>query len=989
MPRRCVICGAGQSLNVSVFSFPTSPHQRAAWIQAIQRVKPEFYETKNVNDGGRMRNGVCEKHFLSGEVSRGKKSRLHREAVPSVAIPNRKISSSNIKKNTGNKLYFNENHSSLSSRIPILDNYNQNENFRKENFGIESTKLHQHDEGKLINNLSKKEMCLICGKIRNKEKSLLQIHLEKVDSNITLKVCQVLEVPESILLSVSIKICSKCLKLIDEVKELEEELNGRKKIIKLMFEETVKENINIVDSCTSYYSTNEKQQNEPKDIFCDISSNEIIENAEEEIEVKGNDTLNNMDKQFGCIYCQLNFPIFSQLIDHLKEHTNRNNLENLKKNSKDNLPFSANNKIVSGEHSCEECGKSFFCKQTLLSHSSSHHKGSDCTICGRLLTTKARLKAHMFKFHGIGEEQSKKYNCPECTKSFGTKAGLRYHSNVVHQVGSKYICEHCNKVFFYHVPYKSHLLYAHGEKKIVCETCGEMFFTVSKLNTHINAVHRNAQTWSCDECSCKFTTSTAYRHHMHVKHQKEKHMCDHCSSEFKKKSSLYVHLWKHNVFICRVCRINFSHFDAFRNHMAEFHGKDISIKIKKQHSVATSKSKKALKAVKVDVDKSDNTQQSYLQERDTSVMINDLLMTSGEAFDNTELQEFTMNSNKHLEKEQYHSQSSLKVKTLNIIETEDELPSVEEFGQVEPLDMKSSHDDSMELNPEVSLINVQILGGLDDISQSDSHLEDMEIPENSSLEESLITDRNTRSMVTAEDDQLSCREQLIVQERLSEHLSVDNNHHSHLSEEELASTSDTLVTHANLEANNVSPLGSVHHLQPIADMEPVECIESVNHLETVSDMEPIVDLEPVQSLDSVDHLESVSHLDTVSHLEGNEEDICSLPVMISQIDEHVGSQMVSDLNEDIGKMQHNVGNVEDITGNLVSHVDRMGSVSGMVTDVRELVDGVEGIVEGVAVGNDLVDNEHMSSQISSNIVKDPFSVTLVYIAAPNEGETTE
>ncbi|CAL4063190.1 unnamed protein product, partial [Meganyctiphanes norvegica] len=971
MPRRCVICGAGQSLSVSVFSFPTSPHQRAAWIQAIQRVKPDFYEAQNVNDGGRMRNGVCEKHFLAGEVSRGKKSRLHREAVPSVAIPNRKISNINSNKHTEKGHLYTEHQHILSSRTQkelldrriLLEQYNQNEDFRKDKFGINSTKNSQHDETEHVVNACEKEICLVCGKSGNSEKYVIQSNLKNVDSIVTLKVCQILEKPKNIVLSVSIKICSRCIKLIDEVKELEEELRERKNKIRLMFDETVKENISIVESFTTNCNTKEKFLNKPDDILGTITSKEVIKNTDEDIEMKSNYNITDANKSFCCIYCQLSFSDFSQLVNHLKEHTNRSTLGTLKINSKMEPTFSAHHKVLTGEYSCEECGKSFFCKQTLLSHSSSHHKGSDCTICGRLLTTKARLKAHMFKFHGIGEEQSKQFNCTECGKSFGTKAGLRYHSNVVHQVGSKYVCEHCNKVFFYHVPYKSHLLYAHGEKKIVCETCGEMFFTVSKLNTHINAVHRNAQTWSCDECSQKFTTSTAYRHHMHVKHQKEKHMCDHCSSEFKKKSSLYIHLWKHNVFICRLCRINFSNLEVFKNHMAEFHGKDISIKLKKQHSVVTPKSKKALRTVKVHVNKTENTQPSYLQERETSVMINDLLMTSGETYDNTELQEFAMDSDKDLDKEQYHSHDSLKVKTLNIIETEEELPSVEEFGQVESLNMKSSHDDSMELNPEVSLINVQILGELNDISQSSSHLEDLEIPENNSLGESIISDTNTRSMMTDEDGRLSRQEELLVQERLVAHLSVDNNHHPHLSGEELAANSaDTLEPTRNLEEGTVSPLGSVHHLQPISDMEPVvQCIEPVHHMETVSDdMEPIVNLEPVQRLNSMGHLDSVNHLDTVSHLEGNEEDICSLPVMISQIDEHVSDQMVSHINANIEKMRHNVQSVDGMTDNLVNQVDRMQSVSRMVDDVGAMVEEVE------------------------DIVKDPFSVTLVYIAAPNE-----
>lgn len=46
MPRICVLCGKPQSSSFAVFSFPSSPKQRASWLQIITEARPELIKDK-------------------------------------------------------------------------------------------------------------------------------------------------------------------------------------------------------------------------------------------------------------------------------------------------------------------------------------------------------------------------------------------------------------------------------------------------------------------------------------------------------------------------------------------------------------------------------------------------------------------------------------------------------------------------------------------------------------------------------------------------------------------------------------------------------------------------------------------------------------------------------------------------------------------------------------------------------------------------------
>ncbi|XP_027215426.2 uncharacterized protein [Penaeus vannamei] len=945
MPRKCVVCGLTQTNNLAVFTFPKSQHQKSTWVTAIQQVIPGFCAPQENGEPLSSRSGLCENHFLPDDIRKGKKKSLQRKAIPSLAVDqslptsSRKVlavqfsvpgeengdqaflisdeedtfrtasssssssslSSSSVRRDRKADLWeVNEGHTSAGTCLGLdFEDYlpgNDKSAYNDCSDGYEDQKL--FSEGDVGRRALGKDLCLVCGKDNKSSRltCILQLDAQAGGECTSLCLSRIVSRPKRELMCISRKICSRCTNLVQEVTHLEEDLKYKKQNIKNMYNATLQTHKDsaVVPSSFSQVSSPLSEEvvnslSEVPDVNLDLQKgSELDKDGEMSDNTRKSSRRQASAKKYCCPQCKEVFSSLALWVHHLSKHQEMDE-STLKVARQSSNKTKKLTKI--GTHICEECGKKFVCKQTLLAHAAAHQKGSECTICGRYLTTKARLKVHMFKFHDIGEGKNKEVECTDCGKCFGTKAGLRYHRNVVHHTGTKYVCEHCNKMFYYHVPYKSHLLHAHGEKKIVCETCGEKFFTVSKLNTHINAVHRSAESWTCKECQTKFTTYTAYRHHRNVKHLKIQHACDYCNAQFRKKSSLVVHLWKHSVYLCQQCQESFSSAEELKTHMARSHGKVVMWKDKRKANPVLLPEKKESSNDDTLQEKPESQEHIQPSEHVASIVINDLLMTA-ESYDNSSLQPFSLaNCEKLPEKQSYASDGDMKVKTLSIIDTAQELSEVEhmQFGTVETLEIKSSPD-HIEMASGVSLINVQILGDME-ISQTDT-LGDLK-----------------SSMLADAADHLTHDGQMDNEDNMASHLRVEMHH---LAGEDLAVDNDLEATNHTLEAED--------HLEPPCHLK-VDDLENSCHLES-SELESSCHLETASHLESCCHLNHTStpepqgHLDSPDQLEvQNQLEKTSLPPPSHlEVGGHMASPRLRDVAS-LGTTNDNSNPASQLSGN--------------------------------------------------------------------------
>lgn len=66
-----------------------------------------------------------------------------------------------------------------------------------------------------------------------------------------------------------------------------------------------------------------------------------------------------------------------------------------------------------------------------------------CNVCGKLLTSRMKLQAHVEVIH----EGRRDFKCQYCDKTFTSKSNVQIHEGSLHTGVLPYKCEFCNKMF--------------------------------------------------------------------------------------------------------------------------------------------------------------------------------------------------------------------------------------------------------------------------------------------------------------------------------------------------------------------------------------------------------------------------------------------------------------------------------------------------------------------------------------------------------------
>ena len=104
--------------------------------------------------------------------------------------------------------------------------------------------------------------------------------------------------------------------------------------------------------------------------------------------------------------------------------------------------------------SCEYCPSKYATAMSLSGHRSRKHgvnsrgevvpkKMFPCDHCGKLLTSKMKLQAHIEVIH----EGRRDFKCRFCDKTFTSKSNLQIHEGSLHTGVLPYRCDFCQKMF--------------------------------------------------------------------------------------------------------------------------------------------------------------------------------------------------------------------------------------------------------------------------------------------------------------------------------------------------------------------------------------------------------------------------------------------------------------------------------------------------------------------------------------------------------------
>lgn len=229
------------------------------------------------------------------------------------------------------------------------------------------------------------------------------------------------------------------------------------------------------------------------------------------------DAHQNVKDMYNCIVCENKFTLPFKLSSHLKRYH------------------------VAYEHiDCTLCSKSVLGPEKLKIHKRKYHmrKKDPCTClnCGKVFYCKDSLIRHEKSHHDTNEVV-----CEFCGKSCKGRKSLSEHIQYNHKNVERIDCKACNKEFKSMRSFKRHENSAHKPKiPVICEICGKTLKNKEQLKTHLQ-IHSSERNFKCDICSATFKQALSLKNHGRIHSSICKYNCSNCGKSFRWKQTFDKH----------------------------------------------------------------------------------------------------------------------------------------------------------------------------------------------------------------------------------------------------------------------------------------------------------------------------------------------------------------------------------------------------------------------------------------------------------------
>jgi len=162
-----------------------------------------------------------------------------------------------------------------------------------------------------------------------------------------------------------------------------------------------------------------------------------------------------MDRSFKCKTCKKLFFDIRNLKNHEKVH--------MKENSK-----------------CKICLKEFRFEKYLDQHMKQHHDNSQ--------SEEVKSNSEYDSDESDKDEPEVSFSCEVCGKNFSSEEKLTTHTNM-HFSYKPFKCRKCPKAFSLEKTFRSHSATHHETNSFTCQLCGKVLLNRAKLNIHIETHH--------------------------------------------------------------------------------------------------------------------------------------------------------------------------------------------------------------------------------------------------------------------------------------------------------------------------------------------------------------------------------------------------------------------------------------------------------------------------------------------------------------------
>ncbi|XP_069850999.1 zinc finger protein 25-like isoform X1 [Dipodomys merriami] len=205
---------------------------------------------------------------------------------------------------------------------------------------------------------------------------------------------------------------------------------------------------------------------------------------------------------------------------------------------KSNLTFQPQTPIEDKPYEHEECRK--FQKSALSRHQRAYMEKElyECNQCGKSFTCKEHLDVH--QRIRIGE---KHYEYKKCEKSLTQKSQIN-RQKLCHTAEKLLECNKCGKSFTRKSHLTSHQITHTGERPYECNQCGKLFRWKSNLTLH-QSTHTGEKPYECNQCGRSFRIKSHLTSHQRTHTGEKPYECNKCGKSFRRKSHLTSHQRTH------------------------------------------------------------------------------------------------------------------------------------------------------------------------------------------------------------------------------------------------------------------------------------------------------------------------------------------------------------------------------------------------------------------------------------------------------------
>lgn len=263
-------------------------------------------------------------------------------------------------------------------------------------------------------------------------------------------------------------------------------------------------------------------------------------------------THNDTPIKYTCRLCNMEFPSFKDVDEHLKIHEET--------------------KFI-----CSPCGQFFNTGFDYSLHLYEHDstKGYPCPICNYTTPKQSGINPHINMVHLFRFD----FICRQCGMRFGNKSNLLEHEEIHADSSAKFVCVVCSKTFSENDTLTIHQFHYHKvtvkpEHTKLCNICGKSYPTRSSLKLHLTnchteegAVDRTDTKKACSVCGKYFTQ---VKTHMKTHANYKPYKCSYCEKSFLRKSGLIKHKIIHSAerpYDCKICEKRFNLKSTLDSHM--------------------------------------------------------------------------------------------------------------------------------------------------------------------------------------------------------------------------------------------------------------------------------------------------------------------------------------------------------------------------------------------------------------------------------------